>query len=114
MLVSTMPMKCLKWTFTGLTVPVRLQTLVKSTDKLQRSPSLLFGLIPYSQPPCLIACGPISSISKDPLYAQGSDAGICTSDYCRAGTSIASSMIILPGSQAQTVKLHKSVEGVRQ
>ena len=78
------------------------------------SPSLLFGLIPYSQPRCLIACGPISSIAKDPLYAQGSDAGICTSDYGGAGTSIASSLVILPGFQAETVKLHKGVEGVRQ
>ena len=73
-----------------------------------RPASLLFGLIPYSQPPCLIAYGPISSIAKDPLYAQGSDAGICTSDYCRAGTSIASSLLILPGSKAETVKLHQA------
>ena len=105
-LVSTTPLKRLKWTSTGLTVPGRLQTLVKTMQSV-----LPFGLIPYSQPPCLIACGPISSISKDPLYTQGSDAG---SDYSCAGTSIASSLVILPGFQAETVKLHRGVEGVRQ
>jgi len=94
--------------------PHGARSLANISKEEQHSSSLLFGFIPYSQPPCLIACGPISSISKDPLYGQGSGAGICTSDDCRAGTSLASSLVILPGSQAQTVKLHKGVEGVRQ
>lgn len=48
-LVSTMPLKRLKWTSTGLTVPVRLQTLVKTAQFLLtvRPYSIFPAAMPY-------------------------------------------------------------------
>jgi hypothetical protein len=66
-----------------------LAALVHSIFAVRR-----YFICPAALRPCLIAsAGPISSISKDPLYAQGSDASICSRDSCRASSSIASCLL---------------------